>query len=157
VNSIIIKTLIGTVSFFTLLLLLGLLSLKSQAKVPTLGVDKNGKLKPCPKSPNCVSSQTDQKDKYMPPIEVKSVPSKLFMKKIVEACEKVGSNVEWVKKEEYYLHAIFRSSIFKFPDDVEFFYDQKNNLIHFRSASRIGYSDLGVNRSRMSQIKEALD
>lgn len=54
---------------------------------------------------------------------------------------------------ENYLHVEFSSAIFRFVDDVEFFLDDATQTIHFRSASRLGYSDLGVNRKRMEEIR----
>lgn len=56
------------------------------------------------------------------------------------------------KEEKNYLHFTFKSALLGFIDDVEFYFDEKMQLIHFRSASRTGYSDLGVNRKRMDQI-----
>jgi uncharacterized protein (DUF1499 family) len=53
-----------------------------------------------------------------------------------------------------YMHVEFRSLIFRFVDDVEFLRDEKNQQIHFRSASRVGHSDLGVNRRRMMEIQQ---
>jgi len=53
-----------------------------------------------------------------------------------------------------YLRVEFRSFLFRFCDDVEFYYDRRSGLVHFRSASRVGHSDLGVNRRRMEQIRE---
>lgn len=60
-----------------------------------------------------------------------------------------------VTMEDDYLHVEFRSAVFRFVDDVEFLVDPHDKLIHFRSASRAGYSDFGVNRRRMQQIREA--
>ena len=57
---------------------------------------------------------------------------------------------------ESYLRYEFTSLIFRFVDDVEFFVDDVGEVIHFRSASRVGYSDLGANRRRMNQIKKEL-
>ena len=51
-----------------------------------------------------------------------------------------------------FLHIEFTSKIFRFIDDVEFYFD-KPGVIHFRSASRIGHSDMGVNRDRMEEIE----
>jgi uncharacterized protein (DUF1499 family) len=51
-----------------------------------------------------------------------------------------------------YLKVEFRSAIFSFVDDVEFEFDDAAKLIHFRSASRLGYYDFGVNRRRMKKI-----
>ena len=57
-----------------------------------------------------------------------------------------------VKTDANYLHAEFTSRLMRFVDDVEFLLDDANNLIHFRSASRIGHSDMGANRKRMETI-----
>ena len=51
-----------------------------------------------------------------------------------------------------FLHIEFTSKIFRFVDDVEFYFDEPG-VIHFRSASRIGHSDMGVNRDRMEEIE----
>ena len=59
-----------------------------------------------------------------------------------------------VTVDDNYLYAEFRSALFRFVDDVEFLIDPKERAIHFRSASRVGYSDLGVNRHRMEQIQK---
>jgi uncharacterized protein (DUF1499 family) len=61
-----------------------------------------------------------------------------------------------IKKEKNYLHFTFRTPILRFIDDVEFELDEKKLLIHFKSASRIGYSDLGANRKRMDMIRTHL-
>ena len=53
---------------------------------------------------------------------------------------------------ENYIHIEFRTALFKFVDDVEFFFNDSEKLIHFRSAARLGYSDMGVNRKRMENI-----
>jgi uncharacterized protein (DUF1499 family) len=58
-----------------------------------------------------------------------------------------------------YIRAEFVSKIFRFVDDVEFYFPDKKSkelLIHVRSASRVGYSDLGVNRMRIEQIRRKL-
>jgi uncharacterized protein (DUF1499 family) len=57
-----------------------------------------------------------------------------------------------VSSRDGYLHAEFRSRLLGFVDDVEFSIDEAEQLIHFRSASRVGYSDLGVNRKRMEEF-----
>lgn len=53
-----------------------------------------------------------------------------------------------------YLHVEFRSALFQFVDDVEFILDDSARVIHFRSASRTGWYDFGVNRRRMTQISD---
>ena len=56
------------------------------------------------------------------------------------------------KFSDSYIHAEFRSRVFRFVDDVEFLFDDAGRLVHFRSASRAGYYDFGVNRRRMGEI-----
>jgi uncharacterized protein (DUF1499 family) len=53
-----------------------------------------------------------------------------------------------------YIAVEYRSPTFGFPDDTEFLFDAENNVIHFRSAARLGRSDLGVNRERMEEIRQ---
>jgi uncharacterized protein (DUF1499 family) len=60
-----------------------------------------------------------------------------------------------ITEQDHYLHIEFRSAVFRFVDDVEFFFDESAKLIHFRSASRTGYSDFGVNRKRMESIAQS--
>ena len=60
--------------------------------------------------------------------------------------------VRIVSRTDRYLHATFTSRLFRFVDDVEFRVDESQGLLHFRSASRMGYSDLGVNRKRMQEF-----
>jgi uncharacterized protein (DUF1499 family) len=61
-----------------------------------------------------------------------------------------------VDEDESYLHYEFTSLLLRFVDDVEFLLDETTKTIHFRSASRTGYSDLGVNRKRMEQVRTSV-
>ena len=58
-----------------------------------------------------------------------------------------------VKEEEAYLHYEFTSLLLRFVDDVEFLLDDEMKTVHFRSASRTGHGDFGVNRRRMEDIR----
>ncbi len=60
-----------------------------------------------------------------------------------------------VKDEGDYLHVTFTSRLFRFVDDVEFLFT--DDVIHFRSASRAGYSDLGANQKRMEEIRDRFE
>ena len=55
-----------------------------------------------------------------------------------------------------YLYAEFTSTIMGYVDDVEFLYDAASSVTHVRSASRLGYSDMGANRKRIEAIRNAL-
>jgi uncharacterized protein (DUF1499 family) len=61
-----------------------------------------------------------------------------------------------VEEDGEYLHYEFTSLLIRFVDDVEFVFDEGSKTIHFRSASRVGYGDLGVNRRRMENIRSSL-
>ena len=68
----------------------------------------------------------------------------------------VVPRTEVIDSTDNYIHAESTSRIFKFVDDVEFYFPEDENVIHLRSASRVGESDLGVNRRRMEQIRLAM-
>ncbi len=116
-----------------------------------LGV-REGRLAPCPSSPNCVSTQsTDAKHGIDPIAYTTSMEeARDSLEKIVRAMPR--TNV--VRLEEEYMHLECSSRLFRFVDDLEFWFDDANKVIHCRSASRKGYSDLGVNRKRVEQIRE---
>lgn len=109
---------------------------------------------PCPDSPNCVSSQADPND------EIHYVAALPYTGSAMDAKEKLLAIINGqprttiVTAQETYLHVEYRSLIFRFVDDVEFYIDEAAKLVHFRSASRLGYSDMGVNRKRMESIRE---
>jgi uncharacterized protein (DUF1499 family) len=58
-----------------------------------------------------------------------------------------------IAMDDHYIHAEFTSAFFRFVDDVEFYFDSEAKIIHMRSASRIGYSDFGVNRKRLEKLR----
>ncbi len=122
-------------------------------RVPTtLGV-KEGKLSPCSSKPNCVSSQSDNSDHHTEPLNVKGINRPLEkIKSIVLTIPKTSI----VTENNQYLHVIFRSKLFSFIDDTEFYYDKDREVIQIRSAARVGYSDLGVNRKRVEWIRSQL-
>lgn len=111
-----------------------------------LGVS-DGQLAPVPESPNAVSTQTDQESAEMEPLVVPASCTKPI-DQAAGVLRGMGAS-EIVTQSSDYLHAEFTSSIFRFTDDVELYFDAATRLLHFRSASRIGHSDLGVNRERM--------
>lgn len=107
-------------------------------------------LAPCPSSPNCVSSlEAESDDRY-----IASLPHHdLVLDKIRDY---IASQKRWqlVSEQENYLHAIYKSALFGFIDDIEFLIIKKT--LHVRSASRAGYYDFGANRARVERIREFL-
>lgn len=115
-----------------------------------LGVT-DGKLTPCPDSPNCVSSQSRDEAHGVAPLTIRGTLSeaKQALKRILERLPRVRI----VTETQTYLHAEFKIAIFGFIDDVELLFDEKENVIHIRSASRVGRWDLGVNRRRVEKLR----
>jgi uncharacterized protein (DUF1499 family) len=115
-----------------------------------LGV-RDGKLAPCPASPNCVSSQATDAGHAVEPLRFTgdAGAAMLRLKAVVQSMPRT----QIVQSTADYLYAEFTSRLLGFVDDVEFHCDGK--VIHVRSASRLGYSDLGVNRSRVEEIRAA--
>ena len=130
-------------------LLMGSLSF-AQSGAPPLG--EGGKLKACPRSPNCVSSQATDPEHAIAPIVYTGSRAEAYvrLKKVLTEMKRTTI----VTEQEDYLHAEARSFIFRFVDDVEFFFPAAEKLIHVRSASRVGNSDLGVNRKRVEDIRK---
>ncbi|WP_321328805.1 DUF1499 domain-containing protein [uncultured Ilyobacter sp.] len=116
-----------------------------------LGV-KSGKLSPLKSSPNGVSSQTDQVKKQVKPL-VLDIPVSDAKQIIKDACNDYGRH-EIMKESEDYLYTVFITGIMRYRDDVEFYFDAENKVIHYRSQSRIGYSDMGLNRKRYNTLAE---
>lgn len=111
---------------------------------------------PCPASPNCVSTQAPLEDKthYMEPVRYTGSRATMH-KRLLTIIEAMPGSTVKVNAPDY-IRAEFRSRIFHFVDDVEVYLDEMQQLIHFRSASRLGESDLGVNRRRMNAIGQRL-
>jgi len=123
-------------------------------KPDDLGV-RGGTLKACPDSPNCVSSQADSGDRthFAPPLDFDGEPDAAFERLLKSVNEMPRTEV--TERTESYAHVEFTSAIMRYVDDVEFLLDRDAGVIHVRSASRVGYSDMGTNRSRVEKIRKA--
>ena len=108
-------------------------------------------LPPCRRTPNCVSTQTDDPGKLMEPIPY-SGPLAAARERLV-AVLRALPRTRIVLEEPGYLKAECRSRLFRFVDDVDLLFDDQAKLIHFRSAARLGRRDFGVNRERMEEIR----
>lgn len=118
-----------------------------------LGV-RNGRLAPCPTRPNCVSSQADPGDAehYVAPYTYSGGRAAALARLLVALGEE--SRTEVITQRDDYVYAEATSFLFRFVDDVEFYLPAGEAVIHCRSASRLGHSDLGVNRRRIERIRE---
>ena len=111
-------------------------------------------MRPCPRSPNCVSTLAEEDGRHrLEPIPLEGSPEDAL-----ERFQRILSSrarTEVVEVEGLYLRAEETSALLRFVDDVEIEIDPEAREIHFRSASRLGWSDLGVNRQRMEEIRAA--
>jgi uncharacterized protein (DUF1499 family) len=150
-----LQPLLWNITFVVFLTLAGSLILPatSWAGSSTLGVN-SGHLSSCPASDNCVVSQNAD-----PKHTIEPITYHLDRNQVRETLLKVLTVVprtEVVEQTDNYIHALSKSRIFKFVDDVEFYLPPNESVIHLRSASRVGDSDFGVNRRRIEQIRLAL-
>lgn len=123
---------------------------------PELGV-KNGKLTACPATPNCVSSQADDPLHAVKPLVISGTTPEVKARLLRVLAELDRSKV--VHEQDDYIAAEVTSRIFRFVDDVEFYFPATTStetVVHIRSASRVGFSDLGVNQKRVELIRDRL-
>lgn len=118
-------------------------------KQPLLGFEDD-KLLTCPATPNCVCSEYPNSPGYVSPLEF-TVSGDEAWAKINQAVKSMGGNI--MKEQTGYLHVSFTSSLFRYVDDLELRLDVQQQLIHVRSASRVGHSDFGVNKKRIDSIR----
>ncbi len=112
-------------------------------------------LPPCPSSPNCVSTQATDERHAIAPFLYRKVRAEA--KEALKGVLATLPRTKLVKEDEAYLRYEFTSLLLRFVDDVEFLFDDDTKTVHFRSASRTGYSDFGVNRQRMEQVRSLVD
>jgi len=107
----------------------------------------NGQLAACGSAPNCVSSDGDvQPEKQVAPLSASLADVRAAI---------TASGGVITSETDSYISATYMSKLFKFVDDVEL-RDAGDGTVHIRSASRVGYSDRGVNRKRVEAIRAAV-
>ena len=111
-----------------------------------------GNLLACPDRPNCVSTAEEPSARYVPPLEY-TVPREeaiAAMTQIVSGMK--NTNIR--EKKDGYFWVECTSMIFGFVDDLEIYFPKEKQEVYIRSAARLGYSDIGVNRKRVEKIRE---
>lgn len=114
-------------------------------KVPNYVGVTGGKFAPLPSTPNAVSSQSTDANRRVAPLPFTDITS--AKETINKVLVQMGNNEIYSEKPNY-LHIIFTTPTMKYHDDVELYFDTSSGIIHYRSQSRIGYSDRGLNRER---------
>lgn len=133
---------------------MGAMFMFGRARPDNLGVNQ-GSLAPCPPSPNCVSTQAEREQQRIEPL---AFATDDLQKLTSTAGEMAAAMPRWefVTRDPDYWHIECTSLICRYIDDLEIWFDQENQLIHARSASRVGYSDMGVNRKRVEAFFDRL-
>lgn len=144
------KILLYIIAGIVLLISLALVVLSmSSRKQPALGL-LNGQLRACPATPNCVCSEYDDNKAFVAPL-LYNGPADGAWQHIRQAI--IGTGGLIVTDHQGYLHARYETRLLRFIDDVEVRHDTLRHVIHVRSASRAGHSDLGANRKRVAKIR----
>jgi uncharacterized protein (DUF1499 family) len=143
--------------FLVLLAMAGLFAMSWSSNPPVFPAERGAEhFAPCPDSPNCVSTQATSSEHQMKPLPWTGATDEV-VNRIKRAVGDQFARSRLVVDKPNYLRYEVTSLIFRFVDDVEFMIDPETRLVHFRSASRVGHSDLGANRRRMERFVEAFE
>ena len=124
------------------------------SSAPRLGL-KDGHLRPCPDSPNCVFSNATDAAHRVAPFQLQAAASPRVWKALQKTVATLpGAQI--TTATDNYLHAECRSAVFGFIDDLELQLQPQQNQIAVRSAARLGYYDFGVNRKRTEELRRRL-
>ena len=118
-----------------------------------LGVS-HGAFTPCPSSPNCLSSDATDSGHHITPFKLAVAPAEAWPVALELVSGIARSHI--VTERSDYLHLECRSFLFGFVDDLELQLRPTEGIIALRSASRLGYSDFGVNRRRLEALRASL-
>ena len=114
----------------------------------------DGRLGDCPSSPNCVCSDESRHAKAIEALQLAVETSEAWP--LVEQAVRALARTQIVHNSADYIHAECSSSLLGFVDDLELHLRPEDGVIAVRSASRLGYSDFGVNRRRVETLRAAL-
>lgn len=144
----------GTLANGAMLLVVSMSLVSCAGKRPVnLGVSDSG-LAPCPPSPNCVSSDARDSNHAIPPFQLEVSPAAAWP--VVHELVSGLPRVQIVEATDVYLYAECKSRLIGFVDDLELHLRPAEGVIAVRSASRVGHSDLGVNRRRLEDLRAVL-
>ena len=152
-TSVIVVVVVCMAIIPVLIVRLAVLSARAQ-RPKNLGLVQ-GQFVPCPAKPNCVSTHSTSPQHASSPIRFSGSAIEAFAR--LQTIVKQQPRAQIITAANGYLHVEFTSRIFHFVDDVQFLFDENQRVIHFRSSSRSGYSDLGVNRRRMESLRTTFE
>lgn len=110
----------------------------------------------CPASPNCVSSHASDPNQKVAPFDYQGFSQATAKAALLAALKSLPRTTLETQEDEHF-KAVVQSCLFSFVDDLDFVFDDKKQQIHVRSASRVGYWDLGVNRRRIEKLRKVFE
>lgn len=147
------KLLTGALALGLLLILLFIgLSIYSRNAPAIRSADAG--LRPCPDTPNCVSSVESGQQWSVAPLHY-SGDARAAWERISQVVTESGGRI--IQEDPGYLRAEFQTPVFRFVDEVELRLEERSNSIQIRSASRVGYSDRGANRQRVEMLRQRFE
>ena len=148
------KSLLTVIVVFAVVITIYFAYLSLTDKAPDTALIE-GKLRPCPDTPNCVSSETTG-EKFIEPLKpTDAAQLDELWQKTIKSLNDMGGKVE--SQDDGFVWVTFQSKIFKFTDDVELRKDAEAGVVQIRSSSRSGKSDLGVNRKRVEALRTSIN
>jgi len=149
------KTIVIIITAVLLLAVVAFFVLGVMSKNGSAAGLSNGQLTRCPDKPNCVCSEyPDDEQHAIAALTFPNSKGSQALEKVKQALIAMGGTIQ--QENDHYLAATFKSRIFGFVDDVEVRWDATQQVMHIRSASRVGYSDAGVNRQRVTALRARL-
>ncbi|MBZ2188059.1 DUF1499 domain-containing protein [Alcanivorax sp. JB21] len=139
-------------------LLLGPALTYANQPAPAADVEPAVPFAPCPKAPNCAATiahtVAERPDRLVEPLQGGSTleESRKHLSQVLDALPRVT----WESQDTRYVHAVFTSRLMRFKDDVAFWLHD-DGRIDVRSASRVGYWDMGANARRIEQLRDELN
>lgn len=124
----------------------------SRQSPPPIGL-VDAQLRQCPSSPNCVLSEGADAEHAIEPLPYRQ--DRASSERALETALLSVSNTRINTRSGDHWHALSTSRLFRFIDDIEVRFDDQRGQIHLRSASRVGYSDMGANAKRMDALRAA--
>lgn len=135
-------------------IVLSIIALSLASRKPVESGPLNGQLRPCPATPNCVCSEWPGLSASIEPLHYSIAHDDAWQSARLAITSSGG---EIIREQEQYLHARYITPFMRFVDDVELRLDENLHVIHIRSASRVGHSDLGANRRRIESIRSLFE
>ncbi|MFT7675719.1 MAG: hypothetical protein ACI845_004146 [Gammaproteobacteria bacterium] len=146
------KWILILIAILVLAAVIALFVLGKQSETGQVAGIIDGKLRPCPDNPNCVCSEYPlDTGHFIEPLNLSEQSVEELLPILAIIVTEMGGKTKNIGTD--HLHVTFSSAIFGFVDDFEIRIDSTEALIHFRSASRVGRSDLGTNRKRVELFR----